>query len=88
MSVVEAFDLGVVVPSIARRAVDLARDVRVPTDDGAEHLVRLVMGRRGALAAALVELGSHKPSSEVACAELLLARAIHLADDEARRPSS
>ena len=78
MSVVEAFDRNVIAPSIARRAVDLARDVRTPSDDGAEHLVRLAMGRRDTLSAALAELRSRDASSDVACAELLLARAITL----------
>jgi hypothetical protein len=80
MSVVDAFDRTVVVPSIARRALDLARDVRTPTDDGAEHLVRLAMGRREALAAALAELESRESASDVACAELLHVHALYLAD--------
>jgi hypothetical protein len=86
MSVVDAFDRRVLVPSIARRAVDLARDARTPSDDGAEHLVRLAMGRRDTLAAALAELQLHAASSDVVCAELLLARAIALADREGSHP--
>jgi hypothetical protein len=81
MSVVETFDRSVLVPSIVRRAIDVARDTRTPPDDGADHLVRLAMGRRDVLAAALAELDTRDPSSDIACAELLLARAIALVDD-------
>jgi hypothetical protein len=80
MSAVDFFDSSVVVPTVARRAVDLARDVRTPTDDGADHLVRLAMGRRDVLTAALIELGASDPSWDRDCAELLLARAIELTD--------
>lgn len=79
MSVAEASD-NAVVPSIGRRAVDLARDGRTPSDEGADHLVRLAMGRRDVLAAALADLGGPEASWDVACAQLLLSRAIELTD--------
>jgi hypothetical protein len=81
MSVVETFDRSVIVPSITRRAVDLARDVRTPSDEGADHLVRLAMGRPDILTAALDDLRTRDPSPDVACAELLLVRAVARADD-------
>lgn len=80
MSVVETFDRSVVVPSLTRRAIDLARDVRTPADDGAEHLVRLATGRPDILVAALDDLGAYEASTDIAYAELLLVRALELAD--------
>ena len=63
--------------SIARRAVDLALDGRVSVDEGADHLIRLAMGRRAPLENAIRELGFASPSSpDEACACLLLQRAL------------
>lgn len=61
---------------LARRAIDLARDVLVPSDDGAEHLLRLSMGRREVLQDALTELDRQPPSAAVVCARRLLVSAI------------
>lgn len=66
--------------SLARRALDVARDSHTPFDVGTEHLLHLTTGRRAALVAALAELdsrGDRSPDTE--CARQLLVRAISLA---------
>ena len=79
MSVVEAArsrDIGL---SVARRAVDIAGDSLVRTEDGADHLVRLARGRCDVLEAALGALPERTSSAAALCARGLLLRALHLA---------
>jgi hypothetical protein len=73
VDLIERSDLAL---ALARRAVDLSRDGRVPICDGAEHLVRLAMGRREVLKAALSQLEREPSTSEIACAHLLVTAAI------------
>ena len=67
----------VVDATIARRALDLARDERVSMADGVDHLRRLADGRHDALVVALREIGS-RDDPDAVCARHLLARAIEM----------
>jgi hypothetical protein len=80
LTTTETAGRGDVALSLAHRAIELARDVRTPSTDGVEHLVRLAMGRRETLAAALAELERKRPTTEVVCAHLLLDRAIDVVE--------
>jgi hypothetical protein len=65
--------------TLARRAVDLARDGRTASDDGAEHLCRLAGGHRDVLSAPLSELcDTEGRPCELECARMLLTRALRL----------
>jgi hypothetical protein len=77
MNATEALARDEAAASVARRAVDLARDELVPTDDGAQHLQRLAKGRRATLEAALDELSaSASITPEAECARWFLVQAI------------
>jgi hypothetical protein len=80
VSTAELTATGEIACSLARRAVDLARDERILTLDGAEHLARLAMGRKTTLEVALAELGRASPSPEAVCAHRLLVKAISLVE--------
>jgi hypothetical protein len=63
--------------ALARRAVDLARDVRMPSQEAAGHLTRLAMGRADALTEAVQELGAMELRPvDAECARRLLLQAI------------
>jgi hypothetical protein len=68
--------------SIAARAVDLARDGRLPLDDGADHLRRLADSEHARLEAALAELPVVLDADPaVECARRLLHRALAVRSD-------
>lgn len=74
-----------IVTSLVRRAVDLARDTSVSSDEGAEHLQRLAMGRRDSLDEAIAHLAAVRDASPaVECAHGLLVRAVDRIDASAQ----
>jgi hypothetical protein len=63
--------------TLASRAVDLARDASLPSDEAAEHLRRLAMDRREVLQSALADLAPRRDTSpDIECACRLLLRAM------------